>query len=685
MTNPGRLADLKGTPVLRSLPFAPGRRLLAALAAIGLIGAAPATPPPATLAPAARPVANSAAPVASTAPATTPTGAPLTQADLGAWLDGMVPYALESGDIAGMVITVVKDGEVLLSRGYGLADVARKLPMDPDRSMMRIGSTSKLFTWTAVMQLVEQGKIDLDRDVNDYLDFRIDAPFGKKVTMRDLMNHRAGFEEGVKDLITFDPVTVQDDETYLKQHPRPMLFAPGSVPGYSNYGVTLAGYIVQRVSGEPFDDYIARHIFAPLGMQRSTFAQPIPKRFEAYLAKGYATAKDEPSPIELITTRPAGSMATTANDMARFMIAHLQQGEYRGQRILRAATVQQIQQPTQAVPPGFATMAHGFFHDRRNGRLVVGHGGDTIVFHTELDLLPEENVGIFYSFSSRGTDDHVYHTREMLIDGFLDRYFPAPPAPNLPTLASARKDAARIAGRYQTSRRVDHGFLAFVYMMQQTVVTAHPDGTISMPSGVTGAEAKFREIGPQLWQEVGDTHRIMLTEVDGVKTIVDSENPVSVLQQASALRSAPVNLTILGFALLVLLATLLVWPIAVLVRRSYGVAREDAAIVNPKRWQRGAAAVGLVWLAGWAAFLQPLLTADYGFYATANDPIVAAMQISGFGLIAATLVAGWACARLLRSAASRKARIWSVLVVLALAGLIWIGVLGQLIGLNLNY
>lgn len=676
------LQTRKVKPVPRSIPFAFGRRSLAALAAIGLIAATP----PADLAPAAGPTPKAATPVAADAarPAM-PTGAALTEADLGAWLDGMVPYALESGDIAGMVITVVKDGEVLLSRGYGLADVARKQPMDPDRSMVRIGSTSKLFTWTAVMQLVEQGKIDLDRDVNDYLDFRIEQPFGKKVTMRDLMNHRAGFEEGVKDLITFDPKTVQDDETYLKQHPRPMLFAPGTVPGYSNYGVTLAGYIVERVSGEPFDDYIERHIFAPLGMQHSTFAQPVPKRFEPYLAKGYATTKDAPSPIELITTRPAGSMATTANDMAKFMIAHLQQGEYRGQRILRAATVQQLQQPTQAVPPGFATMAHGFFHDTRNGRLVVGHGGDTIVFHTELDLLPQENVGIFYSFSSRGTDDHVYRTREMLIDGFLDRYFPAPPAPNLPTLASAKTDAARIAGRYQTSRRVDHGFLAFVYMMQQTVVTAHPDGTISMPSGVTGAEATFREVGPQLWQEVGDTHKVMLTEVDGVKTIIDSENPVSVLLQASTLRSAPVNLTILGFALFVLLATLLVWPIAVLVRRSYGVAREDAAIVRPKRWQRGAAAVGVVWLAAWVAFLQPLLTANYGFYATANDPLVTVMQLSGFLVIAATLAAGWACAKLWRSGASRKARIWSVLVVLALAGLVWLGLIGQLIGLNLNY
>ncbi len=176
----------------------------------------------------------------------------LDAADLSAWLDGRVPYALKTGQIAGLTLVVVKDGKVLLQRGYGFADVKAKVRMDPVTSLVRVGSTAKVFTWTAVMQLVEQGKIDLDRNVNDYLDFKISERFGKPITMRDLMNHRAGFEEGLKDLLTYDPVNTPTTERYLKDHPRPMLFAPGRVPGYSNYGVALAGYIVQRVSGEPF-------------------------------------------------------------------------------------------------------------------------------------------------------------------------------------------------------------------------------------------------------------------------------------------------------------------------------------------------------------------------------------------------------------------------------------------------
>jgi CubicO group peptidase (beta-lactamase class C family) len=196
----------------------------------------------------------------------------LERGDLEAWLDGRVPYALQAGGIAGAVIVVVKDGSVLLQKGYGLADVAKKRPMDPEQTMVRIGSTTKLFTWTAVMQLVEQGKLDLDRDVNDYLDFTIPHDFGRPVTLRDLMNHRGGFEEGLKDILRTDPHGLPSTESYLKEHRRPMLFAPGSVPAYSNYGAALAGYIVERVSGERYERYVEHHILDPLGMTHTTGA-----------------------------------------------------------------------------------------------------------------------------------------------------------------------------------------------------------------------------------------------------------------------------------------------------------------------------------------------------------------------------------------------------------------------------
>src|SRR6185295_18367192 len=126
-------------------------------------------------------------------------------ADVEAWLNGFMNYGLKNGDIAGGVVAVVKDGKVLFQSGYGYADVEKKTPMDAEHTMTRIGSTSKLFTWTAVMQLVEQGKLDLQRNVDDYLDFKVSPAGGKPITLLDLMNHRGGFEEGLKDIFALDP------------------------------------------------------------------------------------------------------------------------------------------------------------------------------------------------------------------------------------------------------------------------------------------------------------------------------------------------------------------------------------------------------------------------------------------------------------------------------------------------
>jgi CubicO group peptidase (beta-lactamase class C family) len=190
--------------------------------------------------------------------------------DANAWLDGFIPYAIKSGEIAGAVIVIVKDGRVLTQRGFGLADVALARPVDPERTLFRPGSIAKLFTWTAVMQLVEAGKLDLDRDVNSYLDFRVPTTPRAPITLRHLMTHTAGFEEVYKGLMSHPPETPRPLGEAIKAWVPTRIFAPGQVPAYSNYGAALAGYIVERVSGEPFAEYMTRHILLPLGMVHST-------------------------------------------------------------------------------------------------------------------------------------------------------------------------------------------------------------------------------------------------------------------------------------------------------------------------------------------------------------------------------------------------------------------------------
>src|SRR5580700_7490993 len=239
----------------------------------------------------------------------------LTADDVNAWLDGYLPYALHTGDIAGAVVAVVKDGKIVTERGYGYSDMAKHTPVDPKLTLFRPGSVSKLITWTAVMQLVEQGKIDLDADVNQYLDFKIPARDGKPVTMRNLMQHVAGFEEQAKNIMSEDPKG-PGYEALLKQWVPERVFAPGTTPAYSNYGASLAGYIVQRVSGESFDDYLDKHIFAPLEMTHSSFRQPLPANLVPLMSKGYELASDEPHVFEIVGPAPAGSLSSPGEDMA---------------------------------------------------------------------------------------------------------------------------------------------------------------------------------------------------------------------------------------------------------------------------------------------------------------------------------------------------------------------------------
>jgi CubicO group peptidase (beta-lactamase class C family) len=266
--------------------------------------------------------------IQETAAASAPAAPQLSPAELNAWLDGFMPYALSSADIVGAVVTVVRDGQVIANRGYGYANLEERTPVDPNATLFRPGSISKLFTWTAVMQQVEQGNIDLDADINTYIDFEIRDYEGQPITMRHIMTHTTGFEEVIRDLIMSDEVeNLPTLEGYLRANQPERIYAPGTVPAYSNYATALAGYVVQRVSGESFDDYLQNHIFNPLGMRNSTFVQPLPEEMRAAMSGGYLNVKDgEAQYFEVVPAGPAGAMSTTGADMALFMSAHLNRG-----------------------------------------------------------------------------------------------------------------------------------------------------------------------------------------------------------------------------------------------------------------------------------------------------------------------------------------------------------------------
>jgi CubicO group peptidase (beta-lactamase class C family) len=513
-----------------------------------------------------------AAPVAAAvvAPVTPPATPSLTKQDLEAWLDGYVPYALASADVAGAVVVVVKDGQVLTEKGYGYADVKTHRPVDPKATLFRPGSVSKLFTWTAVMQQVEAGKIDLDADVNKYLDFKIPPRADGPITMRDLMTHTPGFAEQLKHIFPAKIDRLQPLGKYLATNTPPRIFPAGEVPAYSNYGAALAGYIVQRVSGEPFDQYVARHIFAPLGMDHSSFSQPLQPNLLAGMSTGYDRASGKTATYELVAPAPAGSLAATGDDMSRFMIAHLQNGQFNGQRILSEATARQMHAPQAKHVPPLNGMALGFYHEDVNGQEIIGHGGDTKVFHSDLHLLLGQNVGIFISMNSAGRDGLVENIRLDLLQNFMDRYYPVPEQ-HLPTTATAKQHAQMVAGAYRSSRRVDTGFLRLANLLGQSKITANADGTITAPL-LGDKPTVWREVAPFVWKDATGKHTLAAALKDGKVVAIgqDSFAAITVDQPVPFAYRSSWNLPLFIGMCLVFLAMVVLWPIQAIVRWRHG-------------------------------------------------------------------------------------------------------------------
>ncbi|MEZ4587186.1 MAG: serine hydrolase domain-containing protein [Gemmatimonadales bacterium] len=351
---------------------------------------------------------------------------PTDPAELEAFLDGLVGAAMADRRVAGGVVAVVRDGRVLLSKGYGWSDVAARTPVDPDRTLFRIGSVTKTFTWTAVMQLVEQGKLDLDRDVNGYLDFRIPATFAAPVTLRHLMTHTAGFEDDNRDQEAVDPADNVPLSEWLPSHRPARVREPGRFSSYSNWGAALAGYIVERVSGSSYEEYLERNLFASLGMERTTARQPLPEDLRDAMSEGYAWEGGAfvAKPWEIIKgAAPAGAISSTGADMARWMLAHLA-SDTSGPRVLAPATLALMHGRAFVHDPRVNGWALGFYEKSGHGVRVIGHGGGSRWFHTELALVPRDGLGLFASFNT-DTGSEIAFGR--LLDDFLEHYYPSAP------------------------------------------------------------------------------------------------------------------------------------------------------------------------------------------------------------------------------------------------------------------
>ncbi len=488
---------------------------------------------------------------------------PTSPAELEAFLDELLTKQMDQKHIAGAAVSVVKDGELFFAKGYGYANIGESIPVDPAKTVFPIGSVAKLFTWTAVMQLVERGKLDLEADVNAYLDFHIPDTFPRPITLQHLLTHTPGFEERMYELDALNASDLVPSGKWLASHIPARVRPPGEIAAYSNYGAALAGYIVARVSGEPYDEYVQEHILNPLGMEHTTAQAALPERLRKYAPLGYTrvdgTFQRFPDYMAQTAIVPAGGIRASADDMARFMIAHLQGGRYgdggtADSRILNETTVRQMQSTLYTADPRLQGTAYGFFDFSDNGQHTLGHSGGAHPFYSMLMLLPERHIGIFVVYDGGGggalTLQHLGFQR-----AFFDHYYPAPAA----QAVRPPKDFAARAGRFVGTYRVTAGSYTtlekILVLMGSTIAVANPgDGTLLLET--PWGNWPFVEVTPLFFRSADGAFSIVFRQDVGgrITHVFTSITPMFGFEKLRWYETPGFNMALLSSCLLVFLS-----------------------------------------------------------------------------------------------------------------------------------
>jgi len=475
------------------------------------------------------------------------------RAELEAFIDGVMAAQLREHHIAGATVSVVRDGALFFAKGYGAADVRQQRSVSADSTMFRIGSISKLFTWTAVMQLVEQGKLDLNTDVNKYLDFKIPATFKEPITLTHVMTHTPGLEDDPRDLFTEDSSHITPMGKWLPAHMPKRVRPPGTYAAYSNWATAMAGYIVERVSGMPFDTYVDKNILEPLGMTQTTSRQPLPAKYESQMSRGYEWKGGDfkQHKWEIITGAwPAGSVSASATDMAKFMIAHLNDGEYNGRRILSRETAEKMHTRVFGHDPRLNGFAYGFYEKSSHGVRIIGHGGDTQWFHSDLALIPSDKVGLFVSYNTQTGGELSFGP---FLGQFLDHYYPEP----RPVVASkATKDQLqRFAGEYTANRMSYSSFIKVAALSGVTNVSVADSGMLT--ASLMGQTLRLVPVDSLLFRDVNTGEPVAFRAGDGgrITHAFIGFVPMMAMEKRSGLGSPRLHMIVLGLGLVVFLLT----------------------------------------------------------------------------------------------------------------------------------
>lgn len=587
---------------------------------------------------------------------TTIAGAPSLRAqvaiDPGAlkeFVDGVVRSYMKERGIAGVIVAVTdRDGPLLL-RGYGIADSRRSRKVDPYSTLFRIGSISKTFTYVAAMQLVAAHKLDLDAPVDRYLpaSLKTDNPRFPPIRVWNLMTHTAGFEDAVLSGHMFyaDPYKVPQLDVYLARYRPERVRAPGIHANYSNYSVELLGAIIQQVSGEPFDEYISKHILAPLDMQHTTFRELLPKgdprAVSVKLAGHFSTGFQYQGggfvahgPEYISNGAPAGAGSSDAADMATWMRMLLGHGEVDGREVLDPVTFQEMVTPNFRNASSVHAIAHGFFVGRYGRYTSLEHEGDTLWFHSNMVVLPQANLGVFVSTNTDTGSALVEALPQLIFEHFLPGARP-PPAPRPPK--GFAQSGQVYTGTYFSERRNVSTIEKFLSTKIATV-TVTSDGYLLVNGG---SEGRWVEQAPDIFREVSNSDRIQfLRDARGRVVGMAIANGEMVFDKADFFDNPHTLLS--TFALLLLLC--LGFLVGAWGKRAWSLKRDP--VKPPKSLVPSVTLTAA--FSGWLLFLILVIVAaavmsaaGYKLLFNFPPPILIAVVVAGYLASALTLIAWW--------------------------------------------
>jgi CubicO group peptidase (beta-lactamase class C family) len=473
---------------------------------------------------------------------------------LAGWMDSWFARQLADPQTGapGAVVAVVEGGRILLVRGYGYANLERRIPVTSS-TVVRVGSLSKPVTATAVMQLVEAGGIDPRRPVSDYVrDLQLPTRFGRPVTVLDLVTHTAGFDARLEGTAVPSDAEIPPLGQYLRDHLPPQVRRSAEVLAYSNHGYALLGHLVETVSGVPFESYVASHVFQPLGMTSSSFR--LTPEVERKAAVGYQHDRDGLRPALVVHPRvyPAAGLNTTAEDMARFLAAHLDGGAFGGGRVLSTACVEEMHRQQFTMSPGVPGMTFGFFEYPYRGMRALVHGGGIRGFMSGLALWPERRLGLFVA--NNGYSDWM--VRDLVAD-FARRYLPeyTPPA--------EQRDGGGLFERYAGSYRP---LVATVATLEKAGALRNSD--LEVDSGVwrglSVGGSRFVAIGDGAFLEDRCDDLLWMVELAGTGRVLavtaDPVNGVVGFERVPWYVTARCHREILLACCLVFVSVLVAWP-----------------------------------------------------------------------------------------------------------------------------